>query len=166
MGSTGYLWALAHMPDSINLVDISFESSHSHIIGSSETQVFTFVALAKDENYIEFNLLRPWEPEKAVDQKKFSLSIEPEDETANELQMSAGCNKFASFGDACSNNGLAVMYMSPGLQQAVNGPVSALYMGPPIMKYMGPPVIKYMAPPVLKYMAPVDIQDQKCDSDK
>jgi predicted secreted protein len=162
VGSTGYSWALAHMPDSVNLLDISFETSSSHIVGCKETQVYTFVALKKDEDYIEFNLIRPWEPEKVADQKKFTIIIEAEDETANELQTTAGCHTFASFGDTCIPNGISIAYMSPGIQQCNSNQVNALYMGLPVMKYMGPPVMKYMGPPVLKYMAPVDSKDD-CD---
>jgi predicted secreted protein len=173
VGSTGYSWALAHMPDSVNLLDISFETSQSHIVGCSETQVFTFVALTEDVNYITFNLLRAWEPENIADQKKFSITIEKDTDTADELQNTAGCKKFASFGDACSSNGITIMYMSPvqcgcdgvsAPNALYMGPPVMKYMGPPVMKYMGPPVMKYMGPPVIKYMAPVDTKDNNDDS--
>jgi len=170
-GSTGYSWALAHMPDSVNLVDVSFETTHSYIAGCTETQVFTFAAIAEDQAYLQFNLIRPWEPENVVDSKTFDLAIEAKNDTANELQKTAGCKLFASFGDACASNGVAAMYMGLAPQQC--GSVNALYMGlpvmkymgPPVMKYMGPPVMKYMGPPVIKYMAPVDTKDQKEDSE-
>lgn len=159
VASTGYSWALGHMPDSVNLLDISFESTRSHIVGNSETQVFTFVAIKKDQNYLEFNLLRPWEPEKVVDTKTYTLNID--EEAANDLQDTAGCRKFASFGDTCTSNGLAVMYM-PAVVQGNPGNFHPMYMPPIGVKYM-PPVVKYMGPPVLKYMPPVDIKKDEDD---
>lgn len=150
-GSTGYSWALAHMPDSVNLLDISFEASSSHILGCKETQVYTFVALTKDDNYIEFNLLRPWDPQNIADTRKYALVIEEQDQTANDLQQTAGCNKFSSFGE-CDSNQVNALYMGQPVMK---------YMGPPVMKYMGPPVMKYMGPPVIKYMAPVDSKESE-----
>lgn len=167
-GSTGYSWSLAHMPDSVNLLDISFESTHSYIAGCTETQVFTFAAISECQDTLKFNLIRPWQPEVVADSQTFDLVITAADDTANELQSTAGCKLFASFGDSCASNGIVAMYMGLAAQQNCNpvalymAPVSK-YMGPPVIKYMGPPVMKYMGPPVLKYMAPVD-QKEESDS--
>jgi predicted secreted protein len=149
VGSTGYSWALACMPDSVNLLDISFETSQSNIVGCSQTQVFTFVALTAGEYKICFNLLRTWEPENIVDQKRFTVTIDKNNDTANELQQTAGCKKFASFGDACGSSGITVMYMSPmQCEGDCINTTNALYM----------------EPPVLKYMAPVESKDNNSDS--
>lgn len=158
VASTGFSWALAYMPESVNLLDISFETSQSQILGCKETQIFTFVALAEDVSSIKFNLLRAWQPEDVADKKEFTITIEPDDNSADELQATAGCKKFASFGDSCCSNGMIPPYMSP-VQCGCNdaGAVNALYMGLPVMKYMGPPVMKYMGPPVMKYMGPPDL---------
>ncbi|MEN8908122.1 MAG: protease inhibitor I42 family protein [Clostridiales bacterium] len=149
VASTGLTWALSHMPDSINLVDLSIETNNSHLVGASETQVFTFVALFDGKAELKFNLLRPWEPEKIEDTRKFDLIIT--DSENEDLENIAGCKKFFSFADSCSLSGANMMYMPPYVMKYMApAPVSKTqsYMG--ISKYMGPPVITIL------YMAPVD----------
>jgi len=159
-GSTGYSWALAHMPDGVLLVDISFETTHSYIAGCTETQVFSFVAISPIKDTLKFDLVRPWDPVPAADSKTFDIVVEEAEDAANDLQNTAGCKLFASFGDTCSSNGIVAMYMGIAAQQTNS---AALYMAP-VMKYMGPPVMKYMGPPVLKYMAPVDEKKEDSES--
>ncbi|RCX12976.1 chagasin family peptidase inhibitor I42 [Anaerobacterium chartisolvens] len=150
VGSTGYSWALAHMPDSVNLLEITYESSHSTICGSKESQIFTFSALKADKDTLKFNLVRPWEPQVIADTKVFPLKIEePGDSGDNELLDIMGKGQFADI-NSCAGSWdapITVLYMAPA---------AVKYMAPTAVKYMAPITVKYMAPPVVKYMAPID----------
>jgi|GEM_PF-2761560 len=163
VGSTGFGWALAHMPNSVNLIDISFESSHSHVMGCSETQVFTFVALDMDKDCLKFNLIRAWDPEQIADTKTYTLIIDQRETLAANLLATAGCPRFVSFSDALGVSAPVLKYQPPVVKYMppihlmYMPPVHTLYMPP----YMGPikymaPVLKYSAPPAPEYMAPVD----------
>jgi predicted secreted protein len=171
-GSTGYSWALAHMPDSVNLLDISYEISTSLTFGATSNQAFTFAALDPCQDSLKFNLLRPWEPSNPAEQRVYPLTIcEPVKTEADELNALTGKDKFA---DPCaasncySTNFAARPYMAPF---SYSGPV-ALYMPPcpnmtPVpnecmtaggVKYGPPAIYKYAAPVGVKYAAPVGVK--------
>lgn len=119
-GSTGYSWALAHMPDSINLVDIRHEISHSGRYGSTTKQIFMFVAIKTDQSYITFNLIRPWAAIDPGDSKTFALIIvEKPKNLEQELEATLGPCTFAA------TNG-----------NAERPPVNALYMAPLAANYI------------------------------
>jgi len=95
-GSTGNSWALAHMPDSINLIDIRHETKHSAILGSSSTQVFVFAAIKTDQSYITFNLIRPWIPNQPHGSKTFALIIVDKPKNLEQdLEATLGSCRFA-----------------------------------------------------------------------
>lgn len=156
--STGYSWVLAHMPDCVNLIDVSIESSHSHILGASETQVFTFVAVKETTDYVKFNLLRPFSPEKIADSRTYELQIGPKCE-ADEAEKVAGCRMFATMLDvSCpKTDEMQMLYMVPVLHHNYK------YMAPAMITGNSPSVgtVKYMPPIIMKYMAPCDCQKDK-----
>ncbi|MBM7866461.1 hypothetical protein GTO89_06835 [Heliobacterium gestii] len=172
MGGTGYCWSLAHMPECVNLLDICHEKSNSLQCGSSERQIFTFVALSPCQDFLKFNLIRPWEPLNAAQKQTLALIItEPEKTEADELEETMGQGKFAGATSAPARSPITVLYMAP-FQQAGDGDGSkivCMYMAPiqrpslmipPYMapaggrKYAAPQVEKYAAPQVEKYAAP------------
>jgi predicted secreted protein len=168
-GGTGYVWALAHMPESVNLIEISLETTQSNICGHSQTQVFTFAAVAVDQSSISFNLIRPWEPEVVADKKSFALIITEKESLENDLEDTAGCRKFVTFSPESSGS-IMSLYMGQADTQ-FSGLPTMKYMAPPLMKYMGPPIMKYMAPSAADctakpYMAPVKIDDNDCGCNK
>lgn len=61
--STGYLWALARLPESFFLLNESYVPDQPIKVGSGGTYHFTFVAMKpKIEGDFLFFMLRPWEP--------------------------------------------------------------------------------------------------------
>lgn len=122
-GSTGYSWGLAHMPDSIILIDIRHEIAHSAIRGSSSRQVFVFAAVKKDQSYITFDLIRPWEPCQPVSEKTFALIIVDKPKNLEvDLEATIGADKF----------------MKTKADQNSGTPFIALYAAPPIFPNIMP----------------------------
>ncbi|MZP29359.1 hypothetical protein GTO91_06520 [Heliobacterium undosum] len=180
MGGTGYSWALAHMPDCVNLIDITQEHSQSLKFGNSERQIYSFVAVNACQSFLKFNLIRPWQPLEAAQSRTYALIItEPKKSESEELEESiagrfAGAPAVGSGADASSN---VMLYMAPfrysmdpDASNAADcaassclGPIQPMYMPPLGVKYAPPftpmyfaPVLKYAAPQVLKYAAPQD----------
>jgi predicted secreted protein len=181
--STGYSWTLAHMPDSVNLLDISHETSNSLIFGVTTNQVFTFAALEACQDSLAFNLVRPWEASNPAEQRVHPLTIVEAIKTeADELEASIGKDKFV---DACASstcyatNFGARPYMAP-FNYSCNAnisPMLAMYM--PIcldmvqnqkdcmvagnVKYAPPAIYKYAAPTNYKYAAPIKAEDSSSE---
>lgn len=155
--STGYVWVLAHMPDCVNLIDVGVESSHSHLVGASETQVFTFIAMQEAKDCVKFNLLRPWNSEEIEDVRTYELNIGAKEE-ADEAEKVAGCRMFATMlDDSCpKTGGMQSLYSVPTLYN------NHKYMAPNVIPCNPPSVgtVKYM-PPIIKYNDPYD-----CDKEK
>jgi inhibitor of cysteine peptidase len=61
--TTGYIWALAQLPESFYLLSDSYQPDQPIKIGSGGTHRFYFVAMKpKIEGNFIFYQLRPWEP--------------------------------------------------------------------------------------------------------
>lgn len=96
-GSTGYSWALSFMPDNVSLLDIRHEASNSAVYGSKTQQVFVFAAVKEGQSYIQFNLIRVWEPLKVAQSQAFELKITEKPKTLEEdLESSTGHRNFAA----------------------------------------------------------------------
>lgn len=94
--STGYSWFLAHMPDSVNLIDMRHEATHSARCGSIEKQIFVFIAIKTDQACIAFNLSRPWAPLTAAANKSFTLTITAKASSLEQtLESTLGSASFA-----------------------------------------------------------------------
>lgn len=57
--STGYSWALSHMPPGVCLLDIEYKSDKPIMIGSGGTKIFYFGAVAPCGDYLKFDLIPP-----------------------------------------------------------------------------------------------------------
>ncbi len=76
--TTGYMWVLAHMPLCVCLIDVDYVPDHPIIPGSGGTRIFTFGAVAACQDYLKFNLVRPWDLLNSKESKIFALIITEE----------------------------------------------------------------------------------------
>lgn len=176
-GSTGYSWALAHMPEGVNLLDISFGNSNSMIFGTSIKQIFTFVAVQACQDLLKFNLVRPWDALNPAEQRAYPLMVcEPIRSDEEELENCIGNDRFVdtcTSSACCSTNLAARPYMAPfdyssnAMYMAMSADnvatpdncvgVGCVKYAPPIIyKYAAPTNFKYAAPTNYKYSAPTN----------
>ncbi|MCI5165904.1 MAG: hypothetical protein D3903_07375, partial [Candidatus Electrothrix sp. GM3_4] len=72
-GSTGYLWYLSEMPKGLVLVSTSATPVPPVMPGSQTRQSFTFLATAKAEGPLSFELLRIWNPTEPADTRTYTV---------------------------------------------------------------------------------------------
>lgn len=59
--STGYRWAVAHLPDHLELVDDRLAAPRRRAPGAATTHEFVLRALAPGSGRVVLELARPWE---------------------------------------------------------------------------------------------------------
>lgn len=74
-GATGYVWFLTHTPDILWLGDIEYVGPKPAIPGRPWKKIFTFIGGKKGEDYLEFNLVKPWKPNEVVQKAVYSVSV-------------------------------------------------------------------------------------------
>lgn len=80
--TTGFVWALSHMPLCVYLLNVDYVPDHPITPGSGGTSIFTFGAVAACQDYLKFDLVRPWDLLDSEETKTFALIIteEPDNE--------------------------------------------------------------------------------------
>jgi predicted secreted protein len=73
--STGFSWAVNHMPDDVDLLDTVYINPDTPGTGVPGKREIIFGAISPTKDYLEFDLLRPWELPKIKDSKKCKLII-------------------------------------------------------------------------------------------
>ena len=153
--STGYTWTLATMPNCLNLLDISYHTSTSPLFGSKGKQVFRFVALQEAKACLDFSLVSPAEPHKAVRKKSYVIVIQEAPTTvADELRQTIGAERFVrtSAEMRCSAGGPLPPYGVPMLVKEDRENCVLMYGIP-----WG--IAKDSEHCILKYGVPVDFGD-------
>lgn len=89
--TTGYVWALSHLPLSVYLLNVDYVSDHPVTIGSGGIYIFTFGAVAACQDYLKFDLVRPWELLEPKETKTISIMIsnEPCDKDSKDFDILA-----------------------------------------------------------------------------
>lgn len=74
--TTGYTWALTHLPKNFYLLSERYVPDQPILMGSGGTHYFTFVAMKpKIEGHFNFFLLRPWEPFAPVQASDWDVKV-------------------------------------------------------------------------------------------
>lgn len=74
--TTGYLWALARLPEHFYLLSESYVPDQPMLMGSGGTYHFTFLAMKpKTEGDFLFYMLRPWEPFAPVEASDWLVKV-------------------------------------------------------------------------------------------
>jgi len=74
--TTGYQWNVDFDNYYIELIDVSYNSGSSELVGSTATEVFKFKALQEGEVDLSFSYLRPWEEKAPIKRASYRIIIE------------------------------------------------------------------------------------------
>lgn len=167
-GSTGYVWVLAVMPETVNLVDVREESTSSAMIGRKSELVYVFVAVKEGASMLKFNKIRPTLPQTSVDTMEFALTIGPGAMTREqELEAMLGGCKFIETNQLRQVSAITALYMAPRCGSSATASVAVPPYGFPLKVVHSPEqcLLAYGTPDgiaktaeqcILKYGFPVD----------
>ncbi len=74
--STGYQWAVGHMPDNVDFLNTEYTPPEEHSPGKSGTRVFTFAAMAPGKGTLKLDYVRLFELPKIAESKDFPVVVE------------------------------------------------------------------------------------------
>jgi predicted secreted protein len=73
--STGFSWAVNHMPDDVDLLDTVYYPDTRGLIGAKGKREFIFGAMNPCNDKLKFDLIQPWDLPKIGDSEKCNLII-------------------------------------------------------------------------------------------
>ncbi len=79
ISSTGYQWAVGHMPDkSVDLVNTEYKEPEEEElkVGKTGTRIVTFAAMAPGKDYLKLDYVRLWELPNIAESKEYPLVVE------------------------------------------------------------------------------------------